>query len=260
MENNKLAIKTVFNPDRDTAKAKRAADKLIDIVKKNEWSIKVGNGEHLMYEAWQTVGKYFNVTVATKDAEPIEIGGISGFKAIGYVIDNRTGMEVGHAEAYCMRDEENWSTRPKFEWQNNKKVKVGDVPVPTFQLASMAQTRAGSKALRQMFGFVVALAGYSPTPAEEMTGEESNEHEQLISEKQVDFINKLLIEKGYPEKSIKVKYGVDVNQLTRKQASAIIESLMALPSALSKAVDASFAGKTNEDEDEINLDEIPDLG
>ena len=32
----------------------------------------------------------------------------------------------------------------------------------------MAQTRAGSKALRQILGFVVALAGYSPTPADEM--------------------------------------------------------------------------------------------
>jgi len=48
-------------------------------------------------------------------------------------------------------------------------VKVGDEVVPWFQLASMAQTRAGAKALRNRLAWVVVLAGYKPTPAEEMT-------------------------------------------------------------------------------------------
>jgi hypothetical protein len=47
---------------------------------------------------------------------------------------------------------------------------VGEVLVPWFQLASMAQTRAGAKALRNAFAWVVVLAGYQPTPAEEMDG------------------------------------------------------------------------------------------
>jgi hypothetical protein len=36
----------------------------------------------------------------------------------------------------------------------------------------MAQTRACAKALRNVFAWVVVLAGYAPTPAEDMTGTE----------------------------------------------------------------------------------------
>lgn len=240
MENKSLVVKTVFNPDRDTAKAKRAADKLIDIVKQNNWAINLGGKkDHLMYEAWQTVGKYFNVTVATKDAESVEIAGVVGFKAIGYVIDNKTGMEVGHAEAYCMRDENNWKTKP------------------TFQLASMAQTRAGAKALRQMFGFVVALAGYSPTPAEEMTGEEHTGASApiLASDKQIEFIRKLLAEKGGSEKTVKIRYGVEIEKLNKEQASQIIENLIKLPAKILNEVNASLASNVVEGE-EINNDEV----
>src|SRR5262249_19610449 len=42
--------------------------------------------------------------------------------------------------------------------------------VPTFQLRSMAQTRAASKAFRLALSSVVVLADYAPTPAEEMPG------------------------------------------------------------------------------------------
>jgi len=85
----------------------------------------------------------------------VEIFGIKGAKARAEVIDLRTGMVVGGAEAYCMRDEENWKEKP---W---------------FQLASMAQTRAGAKALRNVLAWVVVLAGYRPTPAEELTSSPS---------------------------------------------------------------------------------------
>lgn len=239
-----IQSKTIFNPDRDTAKAKRAADKLIDIVKQNQWSINLGGKkDHLMYEAWQTVGKYFNVTVATKEAEPVEIAGIVGFKAMGYVIDNKTGIEVGHAEAYCMEDETNWDRKPHVN-QYGKTIPGK----PLFQLASMAQTRAGSKALRQMFGFVVALAGYNPTPAEEMTGNETTQTSEkpIATAKQTAFILKLLDEKGYPVNSIKVKYGVEVAELTGDKASKIIEDLIKAPHYVKKVVEGEI----------INNDEV----
>lgn len=140
-------------PANDTKFAKESAKFLVDIIKKNHWSKKLGGqSEHIMYEGWQTAGKFYGYTVRTLDAEYVEIGGAQGFKAKAIVVNEKTGIEVGGAEAYCMNDEPNWKSKPKF------------------QLASMAQTRAGSKALRQILGFVVALAGYSATPAEEMDG------------------------------------------------------------------------------------------
>ena len=104
-------------------------------------------------------------------------------------------MEIGRAESLCLNDEANWGMVAQYEWQDEigpdgkkiwdanlrggkggyrgKKVQVGEVAKPLFQLKSMAQTRACSKVLRQVFAWIVVLAGYRPTPAEEMTG---NEH------------------------------------------------------------------------------------
>lgn len=229
MENKQLtSTKIVFNPERDTQKAKKAADKLIDIVKQNNWAIRLGSGEHLKYEAWQTVGKYFNCTVATGESEIVKIGDVDGFKAKAWVTDNKTGIKVGEAEAYCMRDESNWKAKP------------------TFQLASMAQTRAGSKALRQMFGFVVALAGYNPTPAEEMDGVKEAfpseapisqasfttypNNSTLATEKQWNFIDKLW-EKSEkdPEELhsyLEEKFNIEsYDQLSLAQASQVIAAL-----------------------------------
>lgn len=108
---------------------------------------------YLEFHHWQTIGKFYHVTARTFDAMPIEIGGVVGFKAKAEAVDEQTGQVVGSAEAYCLRDEPNWKTKP------------------TFQLASMAQTRAASKALSNKFRFVAIVAGYEGTPSEEMTGE-----------------------------------------------------------------------------------------
>lgn len=219
-------------PRHDTEFAQASAKLLVNIIKQNNWSRRLGGqSEHISYEGWQTAGKYYGYSVKTFDAEYVEYGSTWGFKAKAVVVNENTGIEVGGAEAYCMNDEGNWRNKPKF------------------QLASMAQTRAGSKALRQILGFVVALAGYSPTPIEEMTGNEyadnhtkvqhtngdtpngtTNGNGHTVSEKQLWLIRKLLGEKGFTENQLMQKYDVTaLDQLTKDQASTIIENLMKLP-------------------------------
>lgn len=209
-------------PQHDTEFASEAAKFLVDIIKKNGWSHRLGGkSEHVSYEGWQTAGKYYGHTVKTFDAEYVELGGTWGFKAKAVVVNENTGVEIGSAEAYCMSDEGNWRNKPKF------------------QLASMAQTRAGSKALRQNLGFVVALAGYSPTPVEEMTGDEHNDSSapangnsngHVATEKQINFIHSLLKQKGYTEEQLKQKYEVStLEELTADQASTIIGNLQKIP-------------------------------
>jgi len=112
----------------------------------------ISGEQYLEYEDWQTVGQFYGYGVTTGDAVPVEIEGVKGAKAVASLLHLRTGLVLGGAEAYCLRDEENWGEKP---W---------------FQLASMAQTRAASKALRNRLAWVVVLAGYKPTPAEEMVG------------------------------------------------------------------------------------------
>lgn len=164
MNNTEQTSIQLIKPSEDTDFAVASAKILVDIVEKNNWSIALeGKKKHLMYEAWQTVGKYYGYTVKTGEANYVEYGDIKGFEAKAWVIDNKTGIEIGGAEAACLSDEINWKNKPLF------------------QLKSMAQTRAGSKALRQILGFVAALAGYNPTPAEEMIKEQP---------KQIDILDK----------------------------------------------------------------------
>jgi hypothetical protein len=61
-----------------------------------------------------------------------------------------SGVVVGRAEAMVSRTERTWSQRDDYA------------------VRSMAETRAESRAYRRACGWIVNLAGYSPTPAEEM--------------------------------------------------------------------------------------------
>ena len=160
-------------PEEVLENAMTAAKALMTVVSLKKKPVIMNGEQYLEYEDWQTCGQFYGYTAKTGDAVPVEIDGIKGAKAHADLINFRTGEIVGGAEAYCMRDEEKWNTRPKYEWQgegdNRKRVKIGDEIVPWFQLASMAQTRAGAKAFRNRLAWVVVLAGYRPTPAEEMT-------------------------------------------------------------------------------------------
>ena len=160
-------------PDIVLENARTAARALADVISKKKKPVIMNGEQYLEMEDWQLCGQFYGYTVKTGDAVLVEIDGVKGAKAHADLIDFKTGMYLGGAEAYCMRDEEHWNTRPKYEWQgegdNRKRVKVGDEVVPWFQLASMAQTRAGAKAFRNRLAWVVVLAGYRPTPAEEMT-------------------------------------------------------------------------------------------
>lgn len=160
------------NPSDILREATIRATALKEIVTKTNASLKIGKNEHLRIEAWITIGQFYNCTARCKETEAIEVDGVPGFKARAQLTHDETGMVLGEAEAYCMRDEDRWNTRSKYEWQNGSQVKVGEERVPTFQLASMAQTRAMSKVLASKFRWVVVLAGYAATPAEEMTGNE----------------------------------------------------------------------------------------
>ena len=168
--------------------ARIAAKALADVLSKKKNPVIMNGEQYLEFEDWQTCGQFYGYTVKTGGAVLVEIDGVKGAKAHADLLSLKTGAIVGGAEAYCMRDEEHWNTRPKYEWQGEgdarRRVKVGEKAVPWFQLASMAQTRAGAKALRNRLAWVVVLAGYRPTPAEEMTG--STISEAVKKERTVD--------------------------------------------------------------------------
>ncbi len=145
-----LEIGLQKTPDEIMLDARAAAQVLQKLIDENKRKPLQFNGkQYLEFPHWQTVGSFFHASASTGDAEFVEIGGVKGFKASARIVDNKTGLTVGGAEAFCLADEPNWQRKPLF------------------QLASMAQTRAACKALSNKYRYVAILAGYEPTPAEE---------------------------------------------------------------------------------------------
>lgn len=133
------------DPAMVVQKATATADALIQVVKDKQLIKRIGQSDHVLVEAWTLLGAMlgvFPVCVWTRKLE-------DGWEAR---VEARTlsGAIVGAAEAECLRGERNWKSSDDYA------------------LRSMAQTRATSKALRAPLGFIVTLAGFNPTPAEEM--------------------------------------------------------------------------------------------
>lgn len=169
------SLRLLRSPAEMLAEAKQAADALKDVIEHTKRKPLFIHGElYLYFEHWQTVGHFFGVTPKVVATKPVRYGEVRGFLARAEAL--RNGEAVSAAEAICMNDESKWSVRARYgKDEYDRKVKIGDEPVPRFQLRSMAQTRACAKALRLVLSWVVVLAGYSPTPAEEMVGDEFNQ-------------------------------------------------------------------------------------
>lgn len=142
---------SALSPQEQVDKASEMAKVLQDVVNQADLAKSFGGKKkHLEFEAWQTIGRFFNCTPVTEWTKPIMEGDkIIGWESRVKVVDGH-GRTIAAAENMCMRDEPNWKDKPNYA------------------LRSMSQTRAGGKALRSVFAFVAVLAGYSATPSEEM--------------------------------------------------------------------------------------------
>jgi hypothetical protein len=141
------------------ARATAIADVIAPLIRDRQLVKRIHQSEHVYLEGWTLAGTMLGVFATT--ARTWEIGDDDGY---GATAEARTlaGALVGRADAVVMRNEE-VGTDPK----TGKPIRKWE-RAPAFQLLSMAQTRASSKALRMPLGFVMKLAGYDTTPAEEM--------------------------------------------------------------------------------------------
>lgn len=196
-----------FQPAEVVEQATIAAQTLKKVLESKTKKVLISGEQYLEFEDWQTLARFYGYTVGSTEATEIwREGKLLGFSARAVVYQN--GLIASQAEASCMRDEANWKARPEF------------------MLKSMAQTRACAKALRNVLAWVAVLAGYRPTPAEEIEG--IHDKEQSASEKQIKFIANLLDQKGFNEEDVKKKYRVALSELSKSQATQIIENLQKL--------------------------------
>ncbi len=162
----------VFGPEAVKA-ASEIATALSNIIKQRRLFVRLGEKDYVRIEGWQTLGALLGgimpYEIESKrwvDEEDRE------FWEVIVELRDPQGRVYGRASAVCGEDEKDWSVRPKYKRDPNtgKRVKVGEEPVPSYARKSMAATRAASKVYRAVFGWVMSLAGYEPTPAEEMIG------------------------------------------------------------------------------------------
>lgn len=169
-------LSVIGSPQQILKQHQEVANLLMDFVLKQNLFQQIGKNRHIYIEAWQFCGHFYGITAKERQTDPYvdELTGAAGFKSTADIVLINKDQVISSASALCLNNEDNWNVRPKYEWKNGDRQQIGEVRVPSQQLASMAQTRAMSKALSNVLRFVVVLAGFSTTPAEEMTGDEQD--------------------------------------------------------------------------------------
>ena len=136
------------SPAEVIQRASDVATQLKAVVSRQGLISKISNREYPRCEAWTLLGTIVGVFPVLCWTRKVEGGWEARVEA-----RLASGAIVGAAEAECLKSEKNWASRDDFA------------------LRSMAQTRATAKALRMPLGFVMTLAGYEATPAEEMVAD-----------------------------------------------------------------------------------------
>jgi hypothetical protein len=134
------------DPEVALASAQKAAKALLKVVSQKR-QIVINGKRYLTFEDWQTIGRFYGVTVGVAATTK----GANGYEARA-VVYNAGGAVISAAEAICTRSERKWQGRDEYA------------------IKSMAQTRACAKALRNVLAWVAVLAGFEGTPAEEVDG------------------------------------------------------------------------------------------
>jgi len=126
--------------------ASEMAKELAAVINKQQLFTVIQNKKYVGVEGWTTLATMLGVT--PREVSTTEQNGI--YVSIVELVKIDNGVVIGRASAEC-GDEKPWNTRPRYARR------------------SMALTRATSKACRLAFSWIMSLADYEVTPAEEMT-------------------------------------------------------------------------------------------
>lgn len=135
------------NPKAMMAYALEISDTLTDVLRQRGMTQKFGQGEHVKSEGWQLAGSLLGFTTAEGPIVELEDG---SYEAIVELKSIGSGKILATASARCGIDESTWKSKPKYARR------------------SMAITRAIGRVYAQNFRWIIKLAGYETTPAEEM--------------------------------------------------------------------------------------------
>ncbi len=156
----RLGILPARTPHDVIVQATSIAKELAVIVKQNHLSRQIQGREYVYVDGWSTMGAMLGVLPreVTELTRRFDDG---SYEATVELIRINDGAIIGRASAFVGMDEKDRSG--KLTWGSR----------PEYARRSMAVTRATGKAFRLGFSWIMGLAGYAPTPAEEMEGIDS---------------------------------------------------------------------------------------
>ncbi len=138
----------------------RAADvarELAAVIEKQRLYVSISGRKFVRVEGWMTLGAMLGII-------PREVSTITNgddYESTVELVRVSDGAIIGRGSAICGADEPHWGNRPRYARR------------------SMAVTRATSKAFRLSLAWIMALAGYEATPAEEVD-ESQPQHNHIV--------------------------------------------------------------------------------
>lgn len=136
-----------MGPESKVVHAAAIAKELKKIIDSQGMFAVIGKSKHVTCEGWTTALALLGIVPREKSVIRHPDG---TYEASVDLVNFATGTIVGGASAICGMDEKTWADRPEYARR------------------SMSITRATGKAARLAYSWIIKLAGYSPTPSEEM--------------------------------------------------------------------------------------------
>jgi len=139
------------DPQKAIERAMKIANAVADVIKQKELYVLMRGKAYVFCEGWTTMGALLGIFPQIVDVIDLS-NETSSLRRYVAICETRTldGRLVTRAESECSNEE---STKKDFDH---------------YAIRSMAETRATSKALRMCLSWIMKLAGYEPTPAEEV--------------------------------------------------------------------------------------------
>ncbi len=151
-----LGVLSASSPAALVDGASQMATELAQVIRTQNLSTVIQGRHYVQVEGWTTLGVMLGVTareVSTledPDREGVYISTVELVRMADGAIISRASAECGDPDELDRYKKPLWASRPRYARR------------------SMAQTRATGKACRLAFSWIMRLAGYEATPAEEM--------------------------------------------------------------------------------------------
>ena len=163
---NEIATKTEQVELASPSQILGFATQLKDMIVDNKLFTNIKGKNYVNVEGWQIAGAFTGTFPIVEVVENLSEGSNYKYRAEVSLRDAE-GNKVGYGVAICTNQE------------------AGKKTFDEYAVASMAQTRAVGKAFRMKIGWLLKVAGYETTPAEEMDAINA----EVVEEKPAEKIN-----------------------------------------------------------------------